>query len=302
MSAMVDGRRIMAGIDGSDPARRAALWAAAQAARRDVELRLVHALSLPAYTFAGGFVPPPDFFSGLESDAQGLLSAVKAEVRARYPEMAVTTGLRTGQPAGVLVEESRSSALVVLGAHAQDGLRPLFLGSTGVSVAAHGHCPVAVIRGPADDQDPVDSGPVVVGVDGSPAGEAAVAIAFEEASARRAEVIAVHAWGQFASNTEYLYARQFMVNWDALEEKEGQVLAERLAGWQEKYPDVTIRRELTLEKPAQALLEYGPTAQLLVVGSRGRGGFAGMLLGSVSQKLIHRAACPVIIARPPATG
>jgi nucleotide-binding universal stress UspA family protein len=263
---------------------------------------LVHALSLPAYAFAGGFMPPPEFFSGLESEALGLLSAVKADVQARYPELTVTTELRTGQPAGVLVEESRSSGLVVLGGHGQDAPRPRFLGSTGVSVTAHGHCPVAVVRGRPGDQEPADSGPVVVGVDGSPAGEAAVAVAFEEASARGAELIAVHAWGQFASNTEYLYARQFMVNWEPLEEQEGAVLAERLAGWQEKYPDVTIRRELTLEKPAQALLNHGPTAQLLVVGSRGRGGFAGMLLGSVSQKLMHHAACPVIITRAPASG
>jgi nucleotide-binding universal stress UspA family protein len=277
------------------------VWAAAQALRRHVDLRLVHAVSLPAYPFDAGFTPPPDFFAGLESEAQDLLSRARTYVVARYPKLTVTAELRTGQPAGALIEESRSAVLVVLGVHAPRPQR-LPLGSTAVSVAAHGQCPVAVIHDRGDDQELPNTGPVVVGMDGSSASEAAVAIAFEEASARAAELVAVHAWDAFASNTEYLYARQFLINWAPMEEREREILAERLAGWQEKYPDVTVRRELTLEKPAHALLEYGATAQLVVVGSRGRGGFAGMLLGSVSQKLIHQATCPLIVARPAASG
>lgn len=301
MSGM-DGRPIVAGIDGSDSARRAAMWAAAQAARRNVEMRLVHVVSTPVCTFAGGFVPPPEFFSGLESQAWDLLNAVRVELLGRYAGLTLTTHLRVGQPAGVLIEESRSSALVVLGADARDETRRPFLGSTAISLAAHGHCPTAVIRGRGDDQEVPDSGPVVVGVDGSAPSEAAVAIAFDEASARSAELIAVHATGTATSEPKYSHARHFTVDWVRSEEAQREILAERLVGWREKYPDVSVRQVLTAERPARALLGYGPIAQLIVVGSRGRGGFAGALLGSVSQKLIHHAPCPLMVAGPEASG
>jgi nucleotide-binding universal stress UspA family protein len=298
MNATAGGQLIVAGIDGSDPARRAAVWAGEQAARRGVELRLVYAVLMPAFPYAAGYVPPPDFVAGLESEGVGLLERARAEVGARCPGLAVSMRVRTGHPVGVLVEESREAALVVVGSREQTGARELFAGSTAVGVAAHAQCPTAVVRGRGDQPWPPTRGPVVVGVDGSPASEAAVAIAFEEASVRRTELIAVHAWTEFASDIEYLYARQFMVNWEPAEAPEKQILAERLAGWQERYPDVKIQRVLTLEKPARALLDYGATAQLIVVGSRGRGGFSGMLLGSVRQKLIHHSDCPLIIARP----
>jgi nucleotide-binding universal stress UspA family protein len=299
MNATADRPAMVAGIDGSDAARQAAVWAGEQAARRDVELRLVYAVTMPAFPFAAGYVPPPDFVAGLESEGLGLLEQARAEVRDRSPRLAISMRVRTGHPVGVLVDESRRARLLVVASREQAGARELFAGSTAVGVAAHAHCPTAVIpaRG-HQSRPPTTTGPVVVGVDGSPASEAAVAIAFEEASARRAELIAVHAWTEFASDTEYLYARQFIVNWEPFEAPEKEILTERLAGWQEKYPDVKIQRVLTLEKPARALLDYGATAQLIVVGSRGRGGFTGMLLGSVSQTLIHHAECPLIIARP----
>jgi nucleotide-binding universal stress UspA family protein len=106
---------------------------------------------------------------------------------------------------------------------------------------------------------------------------------------------------EFASETAYATARQFLVDWDAVEAREHEILAERLAGWQEKYPDVTVRRVVTGGRPARCLLDQAEGAQLLVVGSRGRGGFAGMLLGSTSRTLIHHAPCPLLVVRP-ATG
>jgi nucleotide-binding universal stress UspA family protein len=139
---------------------------------------------------------------------------------------------------------------------------------------------------------------VVVGVDGSPTSEPALAMAFEEAAMRGADLVAVHAWIEFTSDTAYATARQFLVNWDAVETRERETLAERLAGWQEKYPDVTVRRVVTGGQPTKRLLDQAVDAQLLVVGSRGRGGFAGMLLGSTSQALIHHAPCPLLVVRP----
>jgi nucleotide-binding universal stress UspA family protein len=141
----------------------------------------------------------------------------------------------------------------------------------------------------------------VVGVDGSPASEAAIAIAYEEASARGAELVAVHAWTEYElAGVEVLAARG--LDWRSIEVEQRERLAERLAGWQEKYPDVPVRRVVGREHAAELLLSHAVDAQLVVVGSRGRGGFVGMLLGSVSQKLIHHATCPLIIARPGSTG
>jgi nucleotide-binding universal stress UspA family protein len=170
-------------------------------------------------------------------------------------------------------------------------------------LAAHGHCPVAVIRDREPGPGLPASGAVVVGVDGSSVSESAVAIAFEEASARGADLIAVHAWLEFVSAAPSLYANQLLFDWAPIENQQREILAERLAGWQEKYPDVTVHRVVSREeKPAQALQFHAADAQLLVVGSRGHGGFVGMLLGSTSRKLIHDAPCPLMVVRPSAAG
>ena len=133
---------------------------------------------------------------------------------------------------------------------------------------------------------------MLVGVDGSPASELATEIAFDEASRRRVELIALHAWddaGLFGFPG---------VDWPLLETSEEEMLAERLARWQERYPDVTVRRQIARGRPARHLVEGSDTAQLVVVGSHGRGGFAGMLLGSTSQALVYNAPCPLAIVRP----
>jgi nucleotide-binding universal stress UspA family protein len=125
-----------------------------------------------------------------------------------------------------------------------------------------------------------------------------VALAFEEASLRNAELVAAHTWTDYSSDSAYASASLVMVDWSRVENEQAEMLAERLAGWQEKYPDVTVRRVVARDRPVHHLLEQASGAQLLVVGSRGRGGFTGMLLGSTSHALIHHAPCPLLVARP----
>lgn len=134
--------------------------------------------------------------------------------------------------------------------------------------------------------------PVVVGIDGSPASEAATALAFEEASRRGVELIALHAW------SDNLIIELPGNEWESAHPKAAEALAERLAGWQERYPDVSVRRVVVPDRPARRLIKHSQDAQLVVVGSRGRGGFTGMLLGSVSAAVAEAAHSPVIVARP----
>ncbi|WP_264991128.1 universal stress protein, partial [Mycobacterium kiyosense] len=149
--------------------------------------------------------------------------------------------------------------------------------------------PVVVVR---DDAPAVgEDAPVVVGIDGSEASELATAIAFDEASRRGVDLKAVHAW----SDAEVLDFTG--IDWEALQTEAEQILAERLAGWQERYPDVTVHRIVVRDRPAQELIEQAKSAQLLVVGSHGRGAI-GKLLGSVSNAVVHSVHTPVIVARP----
>jgi nucleotide-binding universal stress UspA family protein len=298
MTGAIEDRPIVVGIDGSDSARRAATWAAAEATRRHSGLTLVSAIGAAAYSSAGGFVPPPAFFDELESQGRALLVEAQAEVRESYPALEVQVRLCAGGAASVLLEESKLAALVVLGSRDAEGGRLLAGGSVAVGLAAHGHCPTVVVRGAENGGTLPDGGPVVVGVDGSPASELAVSLAFEEASARRAELVAVHAWIEYGSGS----IAQYVADWSFVEGHEREVLAERLAGWQEKYPDVTVRRVLSEDKPVRVLLSRAEGAQLLVVGNRGHGGFTGLLLGSTSRKLIHSAPCPLMVARPSESG
>jgi nucleotide-binding universal stress UspA family protein len=189
----------------------------------------------------------------------------------------------------VLVAESRQAQLVVVGDRGLGGFTGLLLGSVAVGLAAHAASPVAVVRGAAPSPD----GQVVVGVDGSPTSEAALAAAYEAAAARRVRLVAVHTWWDFLIDTTLAP----LLDWEAIEGDEHVLLAERLAGWAEKYPDVEVRRVVARDKPAHSLLQQATGAQLVVVGSRGRGGFAGLLLGSVSHSLLHHAPCPVLVVR-----
>lgn len=291
-------RSIVVGIDGSRGARSAALWAAREAAGHGSKIRLIHVIALAQQTLAGGYLPPPDFIDSITSAAREHLHGLRDDLIKDHAGLVVETRVCLGHPGSVLIEEARSADLVVVGGPRHGGLPTLGSATTAVSVVAHARCPAAVI---AADAERVRSGPVVVGIDGSPISETAIRVAFEEASLRRAELVAVHAWNEW-TDSESVYLHQLALDWTSIQVEERRALAERLAGWQEKFPEVTVHRMVARQRPARLLLRQARDAQLLVVGSRGHGGFVGMLLGSVSRKLIYQASCPLLIARESSTG
>ena len=157
-------------------------------------------------------------------------------------------------------------------------------------MAAHSACPAVIVRG----AEPIDSArPIVVGVDGSPVSEAAVAFAFQAAADRSVPLVAVHTWWD-----TYLDQSPAVLFRDEEQAYAQEQLAQRLAGWSEKYPQVDVTRVVTRDRAVHQLLERSRGAQLVVVGSRGHGELAGLVLGSVSNALVHKAGCPVAIVRP----
>lgn len=281
---------IVVGVDGSESALNAARWAAKEAKRRGLGLRVVHVWGVTGGYYGGGLPLPADIFDALEQEAHRVLNQAVDAAREAEPELAVTGDSPCLAPISHLVELSRTARMIVLGSTGRGGFAGMLLGSTAVAVSTHAHCPVAVIRGEEHH------GPVVVGIDGSQVGMPAIEAAFDEAAQRKVPLVALHVWSDFDYDSAFGSTR-YLAGGEGLDEEEQRVLAESLAGWQEKYPDVVVQRVVVRDRPRDQLLDWSKRAALVVVGCRGRGGFRGLLLGSTSQALIHHAECPVLVTR-----
>ncbi|MEU5690843.1 universal stress protein [Actinosynnema sp. NPDC020468] len=285
---------IVVGVDGSASALAAVRWAAAEADRHRVALKLVTAYLLPVRGYPADLVSGPEVRRAFEEAARERLDQARDVASEVAPGLEVEVEVAQGGAAATLIGHAADAREVVLGSAGLGGFAGLLLGSVAVAVASHGASPVVVVRGEEDRT----SGPVVVGVDGSPLSEAAIAYAFEAASTRRAPLVAVTAWTDLVLDAPLSAT---LVDRAAVEDEERRSLAERLAGWQEKFPDVAVDRVVVRDSPSRALLTAAADARLVVVGSRGRGGFAGLLLGSTSHALLHHSPCPVAVVRPSAT-
>jgi nucleotide-binding universal stress UspA family protein len=288
----MDTQPIVVGVDGSEQSRLAIDLAVREARLLDHPLRLVHAFVWPTLGVYVGPSPegPPD--GGLAADADRLLAEAVAHATAAAPELTVTGEVVTGAVAPVLLDEARRAWLVVLGNRGLGGFAGLLVGSVAVQVAAHIQRPLLVARGKLRQ-----TGPVVVGVDG-PASVDAVEFAFREAAAREAELIALHAWhGQVPARTEEELPLIYHIS--DVKATLARDLARSLEQVRARYPAVPVREEVRYGRVSRTVVDASYDAQLMVVGARGRGGFTGMLLGSVSQALLHHADCPVAVVRGP---
>ncbi len=287
---------VVVGVDGSESAMNAVRWAAREAQRRGAPLRLLHVSHLAPVRHPRQISPPPEYHAALlEQGRHWLTEATEAAARVA-PALPVSVDLHDGIAVDVLVNESRKAQLMVLGSRGLGGFTSLLIGSVAIAVSAHGHCPLVVVRASTSDEPPREDGPIVVGVDGSELSDAALAFAFEAATARDVPLVAVHTWQDVYMAGAWTLLPG-TVDWDWLQAHEEKQLAERIAPWRQKFPLVEVRSLVVREPPARALLEQAANAQLIVVGSRGRGAFTGLGLGSVSQFLLHHAQCPVAVAR-----
>ncbi|WP_030227228.1 universal stress protein [Streptomyces sp. NRRL WC-3626] len=288
------GGLVIVGVDGSTSSLVAVEAAAREARLRTAALRVVHAFLWPAVPAPLGPSPlgPPE--GGLRNMVERLVAEAVEHARAAAPEVEVSHAVVTGEPLTVLEAQSRAAELVVVGSRGMGGFVGLMVGSTAVHLAAHARCPVLVVRGEAHRD-----GPVVVGVDGSPAGDEAVEFAFRQAELHGTGLVALHAWTTWNAplpapqDPSEPYANPA----EALGQEEERLLSAALAGHQERHPDVAVEHRMIHGPTREALIEASRTAGLLVVGARGRGGFTGLLLGSVSQALLHHAHCPVAVVR-----
>jgi len=281
---------IVVGVDGSEISHAAARWAAREARRRGAPLRvlLTYEWAWPGAQFASH--PPAEQVA--QEEAAKLVAAAVGQAREAAPDADITGEAVRGAATKALLDASHGAALVVVGGRGHGGFVNLMLGSVSQQVATHASCPVAVVRGHVEAE-----GPVVVGVDG-PDIEHTLQAAFELAAARNASIVAIRAYETPVVWSGYGVAGPQFYNLDDIAAEERGILDRAVAPWQEKYPGVEVETLVAKGTPAEVLVGVSQTAQLVVVGTRGHGGFAGLLLGSVGQQLLHHSQAPVLVVRP----
>ncbi|EEI18182.1 universal stress protein [Corynebacterium lipophiloflavum] len=288
---------VVVAVDGSPASDNAVRWAANTAAKRDIPLKLAASYTMPQFLYAEGMVPPQELFDDLQRETMAKIDAARELALSVAPDIRIGHTVAEGSPIDMLLEMSHDSTMIVMGSRGLGGLSGMVLGSVSGAVVSHASCPVVVVREDNNVTDDNKYGPVVVGVDGSEVSKRATEVAFEEAIARGAELIAVHTWidapiqgpgSGYAITDDYWYAMQ--------QEKE-EKLSAYLSDLQDKYGDVPVQKIVTRDRPIRALTEAARGAQLLITGSHGRGGFKGMLLGSTSRALLQSAPCPIMVVR-----
>lgn len=290
---------VLVGVDGSPASLKAADWAAAYAQVHGCSLHLVCAYTVPSFSAAaldGGYAALDD--TAIAEGARAVLD--EAVARVAVTGVRTSSAVATGDAAAVLVEMSREAALVVVGTRGRGGFAERLLGTVSSALPAHAHCPTVVVphRGSQDESEELPHRPqvrrIVVGVDGSPAAEVALERAICEAEAWNAELTAV-AGVPIGTGTSFLAWLPAAVDHEAVLRDVGEGLDTVVDRALQGHSSVEVRRHVLDGTGAQLLTEFSTAVDLVVLGSRGRGGFAGLLLGSTSQAVLHHSSCPVMV-------
>ncbi|MBN3508713.1 universal stress protein [Mycolicibacterium septicum] len=284
---------ILVAVDGSAESDAAVRWAAREAVLRDAPVTLIHVIapvvvSWPIAPVEGSIT------EWQEDNARHVVEQAHKTFLANVGDAeppAVRTEVKYAAIVPELLAAAKQAQMVAVGSRGMGAVGRAILGSVSSGLVHHAPCPVAVVHA-NEAQAPDHVSSVLLGIDGSPASEAATSLAFDEASRRGVGLVALHAWSDVA------VFPVLGMDWHQYEDEGCEVLGERLAGWQEQYPDVKVQRRVVCDQPARWLIEESQRAQLVIVGSRGRGGFTGILLGSVSSAVARSADAPVIVVRP----
>ena len=293
-------RGVLVGYDGSVAADQAVDWAAAEATRRGVPLTVVNAVDLAGMPGVDATGLAPAFAQDQLDALAGIAERGVERARTTAEGLAVSSLTVTGGAAAMLVVLSSSAELLVVGNRGHGELAGALLGSVAFAVTAHAHCPVAVVIG-ARTPGPGAGGPVLCAVDGSPASLAALRYAADVASSSPAALTILTCWSRPSSE---VWASAYGGDYadggiDAAAERRAvEIVRSAEADAREWHPELEIRAETVEGAPARAVPAAAAGHSLVVVGSRGRGGFTGLLLGSVSHAVIHGAGCPVVVVRP----
>ncbi|TMR92426.1 universal stress protein [Nonomuraea basaltis] len=264
-------------MDGSRTGLEAVGWAAREAALREVPLMVAHAMPRWAYeTETGRYA---EVAAWMRDGGKSVLAAGEERARREQPKISVSTTFLPDDPRSALIGAAEEAELLVVGSHGIGGFRGMLVGSVAYGVAGHAPCDVVVVR----ELPSLPREEIVAGIDGSPASARVLEFALAEARLRGARLRVVHARtyphpGHFdpAGSEEPLVPRQLLG---------------------ERYPDVAVVEEAVHGHPVEVLRQAASGADLLVVGSHGHGTFAGMVLGSVSQELLHQSPCPLAVVR-----
>lgn len=284
---------VVVGVDGSEGSLGAARWAGTLADKMAVPLHLVHSLST-----AGSFIADATVIAiraaatpDQRAAAEKMLTAVEQRMHEDIDSLSISTAVTRESAAKELIRLSHSARMVVVGCGDVNSAAALLVGSTSLSVATCAHCPVVLWRGVSE----ANTAPVVVGVDGTSAGSAALAAAFEFAHLMKAPLKAVHAW--FTATPDEQLLLPYFLDWDAIEAAEWSLLTTAVGEYSERFPEVEVRMFVERAKPTPALMRHLADAQLVVVGNHRRNSVTAALLGSTCLNLLHHSHIPVMVCQ-----
>ncbi|WP_431930926.1 universal stress protein [Nonomuraea jabiensis] len=278
---------IIVGVDGSRGALAAVLWAADDAARRGCDLRIIH-VEEPLVYGGQAYERSPD--DPVRKDGERLLAEATALAAESHEHLHVSTELLYGDTTDMLRAQAGEGAAIVVGSRGLGGFAGLLMGSVGLGLAGHAPGAVVVIRGTPS----VVQGEIVAGLDPEDAVHPAIDYAFEEAQARGARLWVVHAWDLPSSRV----VASFPPDLEFIAQARQKHVHDVLSPWAKRYPRVEVTESVFRGNPIAALCETSARADLVVVGSRGRGAIRSAMLGSVSHGVLHYASCPVAVVRP----
>lgn len=293
---------IIVAVDGSPASQAAVRWAAHTAQKRGKPLHIAAFWESPPRALG---IYEALVTDTVRDEAGDNVSAARKLATEVAPGITLTGAAREGRVTRELLTMSERAALIVMGARGPGRFTGAVLGSVSAAVVSHAVCPVVVVRADMPLDAVGASGPVVVGIDGSDISRRAADVAFQEADARGVAVHAVTSWRDrnvYASPAAYAVAAAGQAGRELVEtlKREHQDMLDKyLDGFIKRYPNVGLQQTVSDDEPAEALARAAESAQLLVVGSHGRGGFLATILGSTSRTLLRKSPCPLMVVRPP---